>query len=171
MKKVGVILLASTVLISLSGCQAPGQQYAANVYTAGQVNSRQSAETVQILAVLPARVQVDNSQNKQTAQVIGGILGVLAGGLIGANSGRYHQTNTVLGATAGGVAGVAAGSLVSNTTLVDGVSIAYKQDGKVYNSAQVGQLCQFTLGTAIVISTGSNETRIQPNATCPLPPK
>jgi outer membrane lipoprotein SlyB len=165
--------MAATGLLAvalLSGCQTPGQELGANVYNAGEVNSRQEAETVQILAVLPAKVQVSNAQNQHTAQVVGGILGALAGGIAGANVGRYHQTNTVLGAAGGGVAGAAAGSLVPSTELVDGVSIAYKQDGKVFNSAEVGQVCQFQPGTAIMISTGPNETRIQPNATCP-PPK
>ncbi|MFP3098520.1 hypothetical protein I4W53_20105, partial [Kluyvera sichuanensis] len=38
---------------------------------------------------------------------------------------------------------------------------------KVYTSTQVGKACQFTNGLAVVISTNYNETRIQPNATCP----
>ncbi|MDI4463003.1 hypothetical protein E7V43_23185, partial [Escherichia coli] len=34
-------------------------------------------------------------------------------------------------------------------------------------STQVGKACQFTTGLAVLISTKDNETRIQPNATCP----
>ncbi|EQC4396567.1 hypothetical protein ACY46J_001453, partial [Escherichia albertii] len=42
-----------------------------------------------------------------------------------------------------------------------------KDGKKVYTSTQVGKQCQFTTGLAVVISTAYNETRIQPNATCP----
>jgi outer membrane lipoprotein SlyB len=171
MKTFGAVGISLLVVVGLAGCQAPGDQYAANVYTVGQVNSRQAAETIDILAVLPARVQVDNSQNKRAAQIAGGILGALAGGVAGANIGHYHQTNAVLGAAGGGVAGAAAGSLVSDTVLVDGVSLTYKDNGKVFNSAQVGRLCEFAPGTAIMVSTGPNETRIQPNTACPIAAK
>lgn len=171
MNNIGALGVGVISLVCLAGCQAPGDQYAANVYTAGQINSRQAAETVEILAVLPAKVQVDNTQNQKAAQVAGGVLGALAGGVAGSKIGRYHQTNTVLGAGAGGIAGAAIGSLVPATTLVDGVSIAYRDNGKVFNSAEVGQLCQFTPGTAILVSTGPNVTRIQPNSTCPVAQK
>ena len=171
MKNIGVKGLFLLATVGIAGCQAPGDQYAANVYTAGQVNSRQAAETVDILAVMPAKVQVDNSQNKRTAQVVGGILGALAGGAAGANVGHAHQTNTVLGAAGGGVAGAAIGSLVPDTALVDGVSIAYNDKGKVFNSAEVGRLCEFAPGTAIMVSTSPTETRIQPNAVCPVTQK
>lgn len=168
MKRIGV---AAFMAMALAGCQTPGQELGANVYNAGQVNTRQEAQTVQIIAVLPAKVQVSNAQNQRAAQIAGGVLGALAGGIAGANVGRYHQTNTVLGAAGGGAAGAALGSLVPSTTLVDGVSIAYKQDGKVFNSAEVGKVCEFQPGTAVMISTGPNETRIQPNAVCPPPSK
>ncbi|WP_207003884.1 hypothetical protein [Trinickia mobilis] len=167
-KAIGVVGVVA-LMAGLAGCQTPGQEYGANVYNAGQVNTRQEAATVQILAVLPAKVQVSNAQNQRAAAIAGGVLGALAGGVAGANVGHYHQQNTVLGAAGGGVAGAALGSLVPGTVLVDGVSIAYKQEGKVYNSAQVGQLCQFQPGTAIIVSSGPNETRIQPNAVCPPP--
>ena len=169
-KKIGVIG-AVAVAVGLAGCQTTGQEYGANVYSAGQVNTRQEAVTVQILAVLPAKVQVSNEQNQRAAAIAGGLLGALAGGIAGANVGHSHQTNTVLGAAGGGAAGAALGSLVPGTVLVDGVSLAYKQAGKVYNSAQVGQLCQYQPGTAVMVSSGPNETRIQPNAVCPPPPQ
>ncbi|TAM85643.1 MAG: glycine zipper 2TM domain-containing protein [Candidimonas sp.] len=156
--------------VSIAGCQAPGQRYASNVYGAGQVNTRQEATTIEILAVLPAKVQVSNAQNQRAATIAGALIGAIGGGLLGANANsRYHRSNAVLGAAGGGVAGAAVGSLVPSTVLVDGVSIAYKQDGKVYNSAQVGEQCQFHPGTALMVSTGPNETRIQPNAVCPPP--
>ena len=161
LKKTTLVFVATVSIVSITGC-ATGQQYAANSYTAGQVNQRQAAATIEILAVMPAKVQVDNSQGRKAAVVGLGILGAVAGGLIGGNQGAAAG-----GALLGGLAGGAAGSVVSNTNMVDGVSLAYKQAGQVFNSAQVGQLCQFKPGVAIMVSSGGNETRIQPNATCP----
>lgn len=172
MKKAGALLCgAIAVTVLFSGCQATGEQYAANVYQANQVNARQAARTVRILAVMPAKVQVDNRQAKQAAQIFAGILGAVAGGAIGHSIGNRDASNTTLGAVTGGVAGAAAGSMVGSQTLVDGVSITYVQDGQTYNSAQVGALCQFAPGEAVMISTGPNETRIQPNAICPIAKK
>ncbi|WP_460413844.1 hypothetical protein, partial [Staphylococcus aureus] len=61
----------------------------------------------------------------------------------------------------------AAGSMVNDKTLVEGVSLTYKEGTKVYTSTQVGKECQFTTGLAVVITTTYNETRIQPNTKCP----
>ncbi|MDS0093363.1 hypothetical protein QU614_24230, partial [Enterobacter hormaechei subsp. xiangfangensis] len=49
-----------------------------------------------------------------------------------------------------------------------GVSLTYKDGTKLFTSTQVGKPCQFTTGLAVVISTKNNETRIQPNTTCPV---
>ncbi len=46
------------------------------------------------------------------------------------------------GAAAGGVAGAAAGSMCSGKVLVDGVALTYSYEGKTYNSAQVGRMCE-----------------------------
>ena len=67
----------------------------------------------------------------------------------------------------GGAVGAAAGSMVNDKTLVEGVSLTYKEGTKVYTSTQVGKECQFTTGLAVVITTTYNETRIQPNTKCP----
>ncbi len=101
--------------------------------------------------------------------IIGGALGALAGGLGGGFGGL--GTGATIGTTAGGAGlGVAAGSMVSDKVLVEGVSIAYLENGKMFTSAQVGKLCEFRPNTtALIISTGPNETRIQPNAVCPVP--
>lgn len=71
------------------------------------------------------------------------------------------------GAVGGGAVGAAAGSMVNDKTLVEGVSLTYKEGTKVYTSTQVGKECQFTTGLAVVITTTYNETRIQPNTKCP----
>ncbi|TKW60853.1 MAG: hypothetical protein DI628_08165 [Blastochloris viridis] len=160
--------LASLMAALLAaGCAATGEEYASNVYTADQVNTQQDVVTVDILGVFPARVQVDNMKAKQNAQIIGGVLGALAGGITGnaLDSGR----GTLAGGAVGGAVGVGAGSLVSDKVLVDGVSIAYKIGKKTRNSAQVGKMCQFKPGTALLITTVTSETRIQPNAVCPDP--
>lgn len=166
MKKFALSLVMMTTAAIATGCATKGEEYQANVYQAGQVNSRQAAKTVKILAVLPAKIEVDNSQAKQNAQVVGGVLGALAGGVLGHQS--RNPDGTFLGAAAGGVVGVAGGSLVKDKVLVEGVSLTYVEDGQTYNSAQVGRQCEFTPGTALVISTSPTETRIQPNATCPV---
>ena len=57
-----------------------------------------------------------------------------------------------------------ASSMVSpETSLVDGVQLTFKLNGRIFNSAQVGQVCEFKYGPAIMISTGPTSTRIQPN--------
>lgn len=157
-------LLAS---LALSGCQATGDSYAPNVYKAGEVNTRQEAKTVSILAVMPAKVEVDNRKQQQAAQIFGALLGAVAGAAAGHSLGDQSATNTALGATGGAAVGAAAGSLVQDKVLVDGVSITYTDGGKTFNSAQVGKMCEFLPGLAVVVSTSESETRIQPNATCP----
>ena len=168
MKKITLSVIALTISALITGCSTSGEQYQANVYTAGQVNSRQAAKTVQILAVLPARIEVDNAEGKQNAQMIGGVLGAIAGGVLGNKTTNHSGSGTAVGAVAGAGVGAAGGSLVKDKVLVDGVSITYVEDGQTYNSAQVGKICEFTPGVALVISSDGAETRLQPNATCPV---
>lgn len=162
-------IIVTSTLIALTGCATTGENLKGNVYRAGQVNTTQAARTIKITAVLPAQIEVDNAEQKKQAMVIGGVLGALAGGLGGGFGGL--GAGTTFGTTAGGAGlGVAAGSLVADTVLVEGVSIAYVENGKLFTSAQVGKLCEFKPNaTALIISTGPNETRIQPNAVCPVP--
>ena len=163
-------LCLTTSLALLSACQpATGEQYESNVYEAGEVNQEQDARTVKILAVMPAKVQVENKKQRKTAQLVGGVLGALGGALAGNQSNKYRSEATLGGAAGGGAIGATAGGvLVDEKVLVDGVSITYVDNGKTKNSAQVGKLCQFIQGTAVLITTKSKETRIQPNATCPV---
>ncbi|EIW6162716.1 hypothetical protein MF451_003713 [Salmonella enterica subsp. enterica serovar Saintpaul] len=161
---IAAVVIASTLL---TGCANTAEQYSADVYQVGQLNSRQETKTVNIISVLPAKVAVDNSANKQAAQTVGAILGIIAGAAIGYNTGSNAGLNGAMGAGAGGSVGAIAGSAVSDTKMVDGVSLTYKEDTKVYTSTQLGKQCQFSTGLAVVITTKANETRIQPNATCP----
>lgn len=168
MKNRATLLVGAALMSAMCGCQATGESYAPNVYSTGQVNSRQEAKTVNILAVMPAKVEVDNHEQKQAAQVFGAILGAVAGGMAGHSLGDRSSTNTALGVAGGAAVGGAAGSIVKDKVLVDGVSITYTDDGKTFNSAQVGKMCEFAPGLAVVVSMSSTETRIQPNTTCPV---
>jgi outer membrane lipoprotein SlyB len=152
--------VVSVAIALLAGC-ATGQDLAANSYTAAQVNTRQEAKTVEILAVMPAKITVDNSQNRKAAQTGFAIVGAIAGGILGGKNGAV-----ALGALAGAAGGAIAGGAVSDKNTVNGVSLAYRDNGKVYNSAQVGQQCEYKVGTAIMVATDAFNTRIQPNSTC-----
>jgi len=159
-----VIMMLVTLMV---GCAATGSNLKGNVYHAGQVNRAQMARSIQILEVLPAQVEVDNSKQKQQAQVGGAILGAVAGGL-GGGFGGLGGWGTAGTTVAGGAIGAAAGSMVNDKVLVQGVTIMYRENGNGYSSTQVGQPCEFRPGVASIITTEQNETRIQANATCPV---
>ncbi|RIZ70054.1 MAG: hypothetical protein D0530_08675 [Methylococcales bacterium] len=163
MNKIALLAVVSI----LSGCAATGANLQSNVYRAGQVNTAQAARSIKIITILPAKIEVDNSEQKKQAQVGGAILGALAGGL-GGGFGGLGGLGTTGTTIAGGAVGAAAGSLVSDKILVEGVSIAYSENGKMFTSAQVGRACEYRPGATIIISTSPTETRIQPNASCPV---
>ncbi|KTT58944.1 hypothetical protein SB8_06190 [Pseudomonas oryzihabitans] len=155
------------VLAGLSGCQTPNaDNYASNVYTVNQVNARQLARTVNILAILPAKIEVNDTSSQQNTQLIGALLGVVTGAVLGNSLGGAG--GGMLGGIGGGALGAAGGSVLPHTRLVDGVSITYADAGETFNSAQVGAPCQFAPGAAIMVASSPTETRIQPNATCPV---
>ena len=66
-----------------------------------------------------------------------------------------------LAAEAFGAAGASAAS--PQNSLVDGVQLTFKMNGRIFNTAQVGQMREFKYGPAIMTSTGPPSTRIQPN--------
>ena len=162
-RNLAVLSLAALV----AGCQSTGEEYEANVFDASQVNTQQEAKTVNILSISPTKIKVSNEANKKAATVVGGLLGAVAGGVLG----NTHNSDTaIIGAVGGGAAGALGGSLVNDTTLVPGVLIGYSENGKIFTSAQVGKACEFKLGgVALMVKTLSNETRIQPNTSCPEP--
>jgi len=160
-----MVLIA--VMSVLTGCAATGENLKGNVYKAGQINTAQAARGIKILKLMPAQIEVDNIQQKHQAEVAGGILGALAGGL-GGGFGGIGTGGTIATTAGGGAIGVAAGSLVSDKALVEGVTIAYSENAKMFTSSQVGKLCEYKLGDAVVVSTTQNETRVQSNATCPV---
>ncbi|RWU24332.1 hypothetical protein DM813_08420 [Pseudomonas alkylphenolica] len=159
--------LALTVVASLVGCQATGEQYQSDVFDASQVNTQQEAKTVKIITVSPTKIKVSNEKNQKAAMMVGGVLGALGGAALGAGK---NTDTAIIGGVAGGGAGALAGSMVSDTSLVPGVLIGYSENGKIFTSAQVGRPCDYKVGEiSLMVMTMSNETRIQPNASCPDP--
>ncbi|HIH9049512.1 TPA: hypothetical protein ACYUXQ_002066 [Escherichia coli] len=167
MSKVNKLTIPLLTVLALSGCQSNADNFAADVYDTTQVNSKQETKMVTIISVLPAKIAVDNKANKEAAQTFGAVVGAVAGGAIGHNTKSRSKLATAAGAVGGTALGAAAGSLVKDKTISEGVSLTYKEGTKVYTSTQVGRSCQFVPGLAAMISTKENETRIQPNATCP----
>lgn len=148
----------------LGGCSTTGDVYRSDVYDASSVNQAQEVQTVQIIAVFPARVAVSNASGREQAQVVGAILGALAGVALGNQTSHHTSSSRVWGGIAGGLAGSAIGGAASEgSTLVDGVQISFRYRDKLFNSVQVGQLCEYKPGTAIMVSPSPNVTRIQPN--------
>ncbi|WP_343529291.1 hypothetical protein [Yokenella regensburgei] len=171
MKKIMRCVVVISAL-ALTACTPNTSQYAANSYNTSQVNTRQETKTIEIIAISPAKIMVDNTKQKERAQRTAALVGALAGGAIGNNSGSGSNTNTAVGAVGGAAGGaLIAGAAVKDTVETEGVSLTFKENGKVFTSTQVGKSCEFTVGIAVMLSTGGNETRIQPNATCPQPKK
>jgi len=100
--------LALTVVASLVGCQATGEQYESDVFDASQVNTQQEAKTVKILTVSPTKIKVSNEKNKNAAMMVGGVLGALGGAALGAGK---NTDTAIVGGVAGGGAGALAGSM------------------------------------------------------------
>src|SRR5699024_11088851 len=86
-----VAMLAS---FTLAGCQSNADDHAADVYQTDQLNTKQETKTVNIISILPAKVAVDNSQNKRNAQAFGALIGAVAGGVIGHNVGSGSNSGT-----------------------------------------------------------------------------
>ena len=171
MKRMMLAALVSS--LGLTGCVVTGDQYRSDVYSAYAVNQAQEVKTVRIIAVTPARVAVNNAEGKAGAQAVGAVLGALIGIAAGnGGHGPHRGGDRVLGGLAGGVAGgMLAGAATEGTTLVNGVQITFRYGNKLFNSAQVGRVCEYKVGTAIMVSPHPNETRIQPNnpGGCPAP--
>lgn len=89
----------------------------------------------------------------------------MAGAVVGY---QYNTAAAVGGGVAGATLGGVAGTMVKDKVVIEGVSLTYKQGTKIYTSTQAGKKCQFKPGIALLIKTKANETRIQPNAECPV---
>lgn len=164
-KKFLIFALCGTMAV-LSGCASDGNYYRSDVYSSSQVNQAQAVKTVELIAINPAQVAVNNDENTERGRVTGAILGAIAGAAIG-NHNNHSTSSRVLGGLAGGALGGLAGDAVAGatgTSYVDGVQLVYRtSNGRVYQSTQVGRICEYKLGTAIMASSYNGETRIQPN--------
>jgi outer membrane lipoprotein SlyB len=168
--KISFLILATL----LTACKTPtGENLASNVYSTDQVNQKQESKTIEIIAISPAKIKMENKENKQAAQLLGGLAGGIGGGILGHNvSDKYDKEGAVIGGVGGAAIGAtAATALVDGEVLVDAVTLSYIHDEKTLSSTQVGKICEFKQGTALMIITQANETRIQPNATCPVEQK
>lgn len=169
-KKTGLATLGFTSLLALAACQTPGVESRPDVYDQSQVNTLQRTRVVTIIAVSPARINVDNTANQKTARIAGGILGAALGSGLAAGVGHTGWGGG-LAAGAGGAAGGAllGGAVTGKNTLVSGVSVTYQDraGGEAYTSTQIGRPCEYAPGTAQLVTTTNNETRVQPNAVCP----
>ena len=159
-------LVLSTVILfclTISACTTTGDKYRASSYRSTQVNQKQAAEVIEIIAILPAQVEVDNTEAQKKRQILGAILGAAGGAAIGNAVGG---NNTAAGGLLGGAAGAVVASTTENTVLVEGVTLTFVQDSKTYSSSRVGRACEFKPGRAVMISMRADETRIQPNNSC-----
>ena len=162
-------ILASAVLaltLALSGCVSDGNSYRSDVYRANQVNQAQEVRTVEIIVINPAQVEVSNRDKSNRAQLTGALIGAIAGSLIAS-----QHTDRDSSRIASGVGGAAIGGMIgdsvaggSSSNFVNGVQLVYRTSkGKIFQSAQVGRLCEFRTGTALLVSAERGETRVQPN--------
>lgn len=161
--------LALCSTLTLAACATPGEESRPDVYDQSQVNQTQNQRIVNIVAVSSARINVQNEQNHETSQLVGGLLGAAAGvggGLAGGSP---------LAAGLGGAAGTAGGAwigghVVRDHAIVSGVTITYNDPRAMgfKSSTQVGQVCEYKTGSALLVMTAENETRVQPNSQCPV---
>jgi outer membrane lipoprotein SlyB len=137
----------------VAGCADPAAQYKGNVFNTNQLNQRQEVKVVQILTIEPGQTLVDNASNQRAAAIGGAIFGAILGAAAGENS-RHRGSISVAGA---GLGATVASSAVGEQKLVDAVNLVYLEDGQALTSTQIGQPCEFALGSALVVTTKANE--------------
>lgn len=160
---------AIALTLGLTGCAADGQQYRANAFAAEETGFEDGARVVQIVTVTPAKIYVNNRQQKQAVSAIGSVLGAVAGGIAGYSAGGHRSIMGAVAGVAGGAGlGAAAGAAVKDKVAVDGVVISYRNDGaeKLNVVKHVGRVCEYRVGNSLAVGEGKN-TKIQPNAECP----
>jgi outer membrane lipoprotein SlyB len=165
------VLVVSVLCASLAlgGC-ATGANLRADTYSASQVGVVQTADAIRIISTSPAKVEVDNSANQKKAKtggaVVLGIIGAVALGMVAGRDGAV--AGAALGGLAGAAVGSAAGSAVGASNLVDGVKINFSaSNGTIGTLTQVGKMCEYAPGQAILNSVEGGRMRVQPNAVCP----
>lgn len=156
-------LIQLSVLIILNGCNATEKNLHSTADKNHQDTTVKVAKSIQIITVLPAKIEADNYQ----AQFAASALSAATRGI----GGRYGGVGTLgtMGTTIeGGTIGNSTGLMAPDKVVVDGVSITYSDNQKIVTSSQTGKVCEFKPGPSIIDSTADvNEARILPNATCP----
>lgn len=143
-KKLLVIGLFS-LTVALSGCATDGNYYRSDVYSSSQVNQAQRVNTVEIIAINPAQVAVNNSENSDRARATAPSSArspAPPSATTTTTRPRPASSAALPAGAIGGLAGDAVGG--SGTTYVDGVQLVYRSsDGQVYQSTQVGRICEY----------------------------
>ncbi|NLY03316.1 MAG: hypothetical protein GXZ15_00485 [Campylobacter sp.] len=160
------ITLMICMVVFMSGCTSKKASSSPDVYKESEINKRQEIRAVNISKVDPAKIAINNDTSKNTARVVGGVLGAVGGAVLGYNWGSGKSGATVVGSAVGGALGGLGGEAVNDEKVVDGVTITYEQDGRVYSSTQVGDLCEYKTGSAEVVLIDGSVTKIQPNSYC-----
>ncbi len=158
MKK--VVLMS--ILIAINGCAATEENLNSTIDKSHQDTTVKTVKSIQIITVLPAKIEVDNYQ----AQFAASALSAATRG-IGGRYGGVGALGTMGTTIEGGTIGNSTGLMAPDKVVVDGVSITYSDNQKIVTSAQIGKVCEFKPGPSVIDSTADvNETRVQPNATC-----
>ncbi len=104
MRKTTTLCAALAVSVLAAGCANDGSGYRSDVYSAGMVNQAQEVKTVTIIAVMPARVAVNNYREREESSTVGMVLGAIAGAAVGAAVGDSPDA-VIAGTVAGGALG------------------------------------------------------------------
>lgn len=159
-------ILAAAVSVALvAGCSSlDSNYYRADTFSTSGVNQAQQVREITITRLAPVQIAVDNNQNRDDNSTTGMIVGGLIGAAVGHHV-KHSGSAAAIGAVAGGALGNMAATAASGQrrAYVPGVQITYRYNGKLYSSAQVGQVCEYQLGAAYMLSSTATETRIQPN--------
>jgi hypothetical protein len=155
-----VLMLA---LIIMYGCSATEKNLNSTTGKNPQVTNVQTSKSIQIISVLPTKIETDNFQ----AQFAASALSAATRGI----SGQYGGVGSLgtMGTTIeGGTIGNSTGLMAPDKITVNGVSITYSVNKEIVTSSQTGKACEFKPGPSILDSTADvTKIRILPNATCP----
>lgn len=158
---------ALTAVLALSGCANDNARYRADVYGPGSLNQAQAVKTVEILSVQTARIALPNETKNSAAQLAGTVAGAAAGMILGNQFGHgpgSRQDARIFGGIAGGILGNRASNLAAGETdYQQGVQITFRDGNQMFTSVQVGNPCEYQLGTAVMIQETARGSRIQPN--------
>ena len=94
------LLVPAVALFALAGCQTNGDMYRSDVYGSNQVNQAQQVQTVEIIAIQPARVAVNNQSDRNVSQMVGTALGGILGAVIGNQVTHHRDSGTAIVVTA-----------------------------------------------------------------------